>query len=259
MNIPNTFTIKILQMIKTKFLVPLLLFVLQAGFSQNEKHINGTVLCNNVPVQGVDVVNTVSKKVTVTDSQGNFSIAAKAKDLLVFVSKLHDIKQLLLYQYLIDKNNLTISLSQKAVELQEVLITKTPSIEWKKDTKWESDQRNQVAVEKFDKTANVLGVNMGTIDKGMDFMKIGGMILHWFKKEKTPIEKIAPKPAFKSFATTTYPSDFFSKDLKLKPEEIPLFLEFCDADPKSKIIAENPDSLTLLDFLLTKNAEFKKL
>ena len=83
--------------------------------------------------------------------------------------------------------------------------------------------------------------------------------MNWFKKEKTPVEKVVPKPEFKAFAKANYPPDFFSKDLKLKPEETPLFLEFCDADPKSKIIAENPDLLTLMEFLITKNAEFKKL
>ena len=45
----------------------------------------------------------------------------------------------------------------------------------------------------------------------------------------------------------------------LKPEGVALFLEFCDADPKSKNILDNNNPLSLMDFILTKNEEFKKL
>lgn len=246
-------------MIKIIRYIFLLLFVFQTGFSQNEKHTSGTVLCNNSPVQGVEVINATTKKMTVTDSQGNFSIGAKAKDLLVFVSKIHDIKQLVLNQQAINKNNLIISLALKAEELNEVLITQIPTIEWKKDTKWEQDHRDQLALEKADRALKVTGVNMGTIEQGMDFVEIGRRVLNWFKKEKEPTKKLVPIAAFKAVASAYYPPDFFSKDLKLKTEEIPLFLEFCDADPKSKIIAESPNELNIMEFLILKNAEFKKL
>ena len=43
------------------------------------------------------------------------------------------------------------------------------------------------------------------------------------------------------------------------PLEVALFLEFCDTDPKSKTILENTNPLKLMDFLITKNIEFKKL
>ena len=38
----------------------------------------------------------------------------------------------------------------------------------------------------------------------------------------------------------------------LKPEEINLFLEFCDADSDSKSVFINPNRLTLMDFLYKK-------
>lgn len=231
----------------------------QIGFSQNEKIINGTVLCNNSPVQGVEVVNATSKKVTVTDSKGNFTIGGKAKDILVFISKTHELKQLELKQQTINKNNFSISLTLKAEELKEVVVTKVADFKWEKDTKWEEGKRNQIVLEKASKALNVQGVYTGTIENGMDFKKIGKLLLGLFNKEKKPLEEAIPEIAFKTFATSTYPPEFFSKDLKLKPEEVPLFLEFCDADPKSKTIVERSDALSLMEFLLTKKTEFKKL
>jgi hypothetical protein len=48
------------------------------------------------------------------------------------------------------------------------------------------------------------------------------------------------------------------KLLKLKANEIELFLQFCEADPKSKTIAANYNTLSY-DGFCSKNTEFKKL
>jgi hypothetical protein len=246
-------------MIKIRLFIALLLFVLQIGFSQNEKPINGIILCNNFPIQGVEIINAISKKMTITDSHGHFSFSVKAKDVLVFVSKTHLLKKITIEQDAIDKNDFAISLSLKAEELEEVVITKIPTIQLSKDRIHEEGQISRSAVEKAAKSPRVIGVNDGTIENGMNLMKIGSMLFGLFKKEKEPAKKSVPKMEFKTWATSNYPPDFFSNHLKLKPEEISLFLEFCDADPKSKIISENPNSLSLMEFLLDKNTEFKKL
>jgi hypothetical protein len=246
-------------MTKPKLVVALLLFVSHFGFSQTEKRIYGTVFCDNHPVEGVEVVNAVSKKTTLTDQNGHFSILVKAKDLLVFVSKIYEFKNIVLEQEAIDKNNFSIALFKKPEELKEVLITKTPSIHWKKDEKWEQEKRDQVVLEKArDRPKNPF-IKDGTITNGMDFIKIGKMILHFLKKEKGPILNPVPEIEFKELATLSCAPDFFAKDLKLKPEEISLFLQFCDSDPKSKTILKNANVLTLMDFMFAKNVDFKKL
>lgn len=85
-------------MIKNYFFAFLLLFVLQSGFSQTEKLINGKVLHEQFPVEKVEVANFSSKKVAVTNAAGEFSIMAKAGDELIFISKNHDIKKIVLDQ-----------------------------------------------------------------------------------------------------------------------------------------------------------------
>jgi len=227
----------------------------QFGFSQTEKLIQGKVLCDDFPLQGIEVINLVSEKTTITDIYGGFSILAKAGDMLVFVSKNYDYKRLYLDQALIDKSSVVISLIRKPEQLEEVVVTKVsfPHIGFNQE------YADNSALKKEANRPKVLGVYDGTLVNSPDFIRIAGMILSLFKKEKDVSKKDVSKIIFKDLATTTYDDYFFNKTLQLKPEEIALFLEFCDADPKSKIVLENANALSLMDFLFTKNVEFKKL
>jgi hypothetical protein len=244
-------------MIKNYFFAFLLFFVFQSGFSQTEKLINGKVLHEQFPVEKVDVVNFSSKKITVTNASGEFSILAKAGDELIFISKNHDLKKIVLDQKTIDKNNLLISLILKPEELKEVVITKIPSIKLGTDKAYEQGKLDQLAVEKSARSLKT-GVYNGSIENGMDLMRIGGMILKLFIKEKEVVKE-TPQIKFKQLAKSACDEKFYLQTLKLKPDQIELFLEFCDADPKSKTVAESNNVLTVMDFLLAKNIEFKKL
>lgn len=252
------FVIKILRMIKIYSSI-ILLFVFQFGFSQTEKLITGKVLHEKFPVGKVEVANFNSKKTTVTNAAGEFSIWVKSGDALLFISKNHDIKKVILDQSDINKNNLLISLILKPEQLEEVVITKIPSIKWEKDTKWEQQKLDQLALEKAAKAVKNPGVYQGTIENGMDLMRIGGMIMNLFKKEKEKIKEAPQKIEFITLAKSSCDQKFYIETLKLKPDEIPLFLQFCDADPKSKTLMENHNILSMMDFLSNKNIEFKKL
>ena len=245
-------------MLKNYSFVSLLFFVLQSGFSQTEKLINGNVFYEQIPLEKVDVVNFISKKVTVTNAAGGFSILVKAGHELIFISKNHNIKKIVLDQKTIDKNNLIILLILKPEQLEEVVITKMPSIKLSTDKAYEQGKLDQLAVEKSARSLKT-GVYNGRIENGMDLMRIGGMILGLFIKEKEKVPEIKLQNEFKQLARSSCDEKFYIETLKLKPEEIPLFLQFCNADPKSKTIIENSNVLSMMDFLSTKNIEFKKL
>ena len=229
---------------KIKHCVILFLFLFQFSFSQTEKLIQGKVLCDDFPLQGIEIVNLVTEKTTTTDSNGRFSILAKAEDMLVFVSEKYDYKRLFLDKEFLDKNNFIISLTRKPEQLEEVVVTKVsfPKI------KFDKNIASQLNIEKAAKYPKPYGVYDGTIENGIAMY----INLPFGQKKIHQIE-------FKELAKTSYTENFFIDTLKLKPEEVALFLEFCDADPKSKIILENANSLSQMDFLLTKNIEFKKL
>jgi len=239
---------------KNKSFVILFLFLFQFCFSQTEKLFQGRVLCDDFPVQGIEIVNLVTKKNTITDANGRFSILAKVEDMLVFVSEKYDYKRLFLDKEFLDKNNFIILMTRKPEQLEEVVVTKA-SLSSK--SLFSQEVADEIKLEKG-KYRN-RQIYDGTIENGADLMRIGGMILDLFIKKKEDNKENISKIEFKELAKTNYPETFFIHTLKLKPEEVALFLEFCDADPKSKIILENANSLSLIDFLLTKNVEFKKL
>lgn len=246
-------------MIKNYFFVLLIFFVFQSSFSQTEKLINGKVLYEQFPLEKVDVVNFISKKVAITSAAGEFSIMVKAGDQLIFISKNHDIKKIVLDQKKIDKNNLIISLNLKPEELKEVIIQNMPSIKLSKEAKWEQGKLDEMTLEKAASKPKVLGVYTGSIENGMDLMRIGGMILRLFIKEKEKVPEIKSQIEFKQLAKRTCDEKFYLQTLNLKADQIELFLEFCDADPKSKTLLENSNILSMMEFLSTKNNEFKKL
>lgn len=122
---------------KNYFFVSILFFTLQSGFSQTEKLIKGKVLSDQFPVEKVEVANFSSKKVSITNSAGEFSLVVKAGDELIFISKNHNIKKIVLDQNIISRNNLVISLILEPEELEDVLITKMPSIKLSTDKAYE--------------------------------------------------------------------------------------------------------------------------
>ncbi|MFV5699626.1 hypothetical protein ACM55H_14760 [Flavobacterium sp. ZT3R17] len=246
-------------MTKIYLSLPLLFFAVQSSFSQTEKLINGTVLYEKFPVGKVEVANFSSKKTTITNASGEFSILVKAGDELFFVSKNHDIKKIMVNQKTINNKNLIISLTLKPEELKEVVITKMPSIQLSTDKGYEQGKLDQLALEKAVRKPKILGINNGTIENGMDLMRIGGMIIGLFAKEKEKIKKTVPEIDFTALAKSSCDKKFYLENLKLKPDEIDLFLQFCDADPKSKLLIEHHNVLSIMDFLSAKNIEFKKL
>ena len=222
-----------------------LLLVYQFGFSQTEKLIQAKVLCEDFPLQGIEVLNLASKKTTITDSNGKFSILAKAKDTLMFVSKNYEYKRFFLKKEDLEKVNLTISLTRKPEQLEEIVIIS--KINFPK-IKFDKNIASQLTIEKAAKNPKPYGVYDGTIENGM------GMTIN-LPSGRKKIHEIE----FKELMKKSYNDSFYIETLKLKPEEIGLFIEFCDADPKSKTILKNTNPLKSMDFLMSKKIEFKKM
>jgi len=116
---------------------------------------------------------------------------------------------------------------------------------------------------KLSKQANalkVVNVYDGTIENGVDFVRMFKGISNWFKnKDREPPQKPVPPPSFKDFLSSHYDRNFYLNNLKLKPEEIELFIAYCEADARATVLAERQDVLEMADFLFEKNKAFQKL
>ncbi|MCV9931543.1 hypothetical protein OIU80_04560 [Flavobacterium sp. LS1R47] len=242
---------------KVKLLTTISLLTYQIGFSQTEKLLNGKVISQNHTLKDVEVINKTAKTSTKTNASGEFSILVRAKDSLIFFKQDYFFTRLKVSQENIRKNNISVDLVSKPEELNEVVITtmKLPHI----GSTVESS--NEIALAKNTSSLQkYTGVYNGTITNGMDFIAMGEGLIGLFKgKEDKKSKNKTPELDFKKLVNTTCPSSFFTKDLKLSPEEKELFLEFCDADPRSKALIENKNILSTMDFLYAKNEEFKKV
>jgi hypothetical protein len=230
---------------KVKLVILSLFFIIQFGFSQTEKPIKGKVTSDDYAIQGVEILNLRSKKTTITNTDGDFSILAKAKDTLMFIAKNYQYKKVILEMEHNEKNKLLISLVRKPEELEEVVVVSKiafPKI------KFDKNIASQLTIEKAAINRKPTGVYDGTIENGMGMtITLGG--------GRKKIHQID----FKELVKKTNDENYYLEILKLKPEELGLFIEFCDADPKSKTVLENSNPLKILDFLFLKNIEFKKL
>jgi len=223
------------------------------GWAQTGK-LSGKVVTGETALAGIDIVNINSKKMTKTDSNGNFTILAKSNDELLIISKEYTDQTIVVSQTDLDKNNLLVRLEEKPIELKEVAITKSPSVKYKVS----QGDLDKVKLEKQANTPKVVGVYDGSIENGVDFIRLGKGIVNLFKK-KEDTEKTPPPPSFKEYMAANFSSDFYTQKLKIQPDDVYLFVAFCEADPQSKVAAAEQDPLKTTEFLLSKKEEFKKL
>lgn len=238
---------------KAKLLTTISFFTYQLSISQTEKLLYGKVISNNYPLNKVEVINKTAKTSTRTNELGEFSILTKEQDSLLFFSKDYLFIRLKLTLKDLEKSYLIIEMNQKAEELENVVVSR--SVFNKTDLKKIANNReeiNKIKIRKqFDDVTTKVTVYDGKIKNAININ---------YPIFDKPKKKIEPRDdRFKKLAIVSCPSDFFIKNLKINPEEKEIFLNFCNADPKSKILLEKSNDLELIDFLYAKNEEFKKL
>lgn len=241
---------------KVKLLTTISFFTYQLSISQTEKLLHGKVVSQNNVLKGVEVINKTAKTSTTTNALGEFSILVNLKDSLIFFSKDYFFSRVKITSQNIEIDNLVVNMILKPEELDEVVISNIILKPVRITT--EDIKAIDINATKPKPGLKIQGYNEAII-QGVDFIALGKQIKYLLTKDKEKPKKKIAEMDFKKLITTTVPENFFTKDLRLNSEEKELFLQFCDADPKSKTLLEHPNILATMDFLTTKNDEFKKL
>jgi hypothetical protein len=223
-------------------------------FSQNEKRLNGKVICQEKPLVSINVVNLNTKKVASTNINGLFVIEAKENDELYIISKEYIDRKIVITDSII-KNGLRIELSQKPIELKEVAITQKP-LNGYKVTNAEIDA---IKFEKEITRPRNQSVYTGEIDKGMDFVRIAKGIGKLFKNKDREANPTRSTMVFKEYIAAHFQNEFFTNQLGLQHNQIYIFIEFCDADSRSNRLVQEENELQITEFLIEKSEQFKKL
>ncbi|KAF2339854.1 hypothetical protein [Flavobacterium tistrianum] len=237
---------------KVKLFTTISFLTYQFSISQTDKLLHGKVVSQNLILKNVEVINKTAKTSTTTNASGEFTIVVKAQDSLLFFAKNYFFTRLKISADNLKTNNLVVNMIPEAEELDNVVVTQMKSIKLVDD----ADNREAIAEIKKQQSYNdlnqrYLNINDGRIKNGINFKRA------IFDGPEKKIELRDDR--FKKLATAYCPPDFFIKNLKIKPEEKEIFLDFCNADSKSKTLLEQPNVLSIMDFLYAKNEEFKNL
>ncbi len=218
----------------------------QNFYSQN---IKGKVFANNLPIANVEVINVSTKAVVNTNSEGFFEIKATTGNWITFYHKNYEVVKIYVDSLFDFNKSLEINLSEKSIKIEEVVVEKKQP--------FLKGLKTGMPVIPYNKPS--VNFSDGTVYTPFDFMAIGKLIGGLFKnKDKIKLKSKEPVQ-FRVFTAQSYSSDFLVSSLKLKPEEMEEFLNFCNFDPKSSAAVENSDKLILLQFLILKSEEYKKV
>jgi hypothetical protein len=212
------------------------------------------VVNDSVKIESGYVLNVNSNARTFIGPQGFFDIMAKTRDTLLLSSLGLRSKKIVLAEKDFAVSVLVIKMNTFINPLKEVVVTKTavkPNL---------GNIQNIIDTEYFDdKQSSPDNPLMPTeIKYGMDVDRIGKMIWKSFFKDNSGKEKEVNYGDFTEIVPKRIHQFFFTNTLKLKEDEIGLFLIYCENDPKSKALLKPEAEFELIEFLVVKNEEFKR-
>ncbi len=245
---------------KTILKILFLIFICQVSFGQNEnrKLLHGQFTNESTVVDNGYVINLNSKTRTFISSQGFFDILAKARDTLLVSSASFKSKKLVIQDKDFVKPLFVIALETQTTVLKEVIVKR------KSEIKPITGNTQSIVDLQFIDDAKSSPINRtmpsdGSIENGMNFVKIYKMVSKLFAKDSAKKSDLNPTLDFSETVAKGIDKYFFTTTLQLKNEEIGLFLEYCENDLKSKTLLKQKDEFLLIDFLITKNEEFKRI
>jgi hypothetical protein len=244
--------------IKIKILPLLLLF--HVGFAQiaERKLLHGQVVNESIKLESGYVINLTAETRTFIDANGLFDILSKPKDVLIFSGLTFEPRKLVLTNGDCQDKLFVVRLNIANNELKEVVVSNRLKVN-------SLAVGSQAMVDKpfFDdeksSPRNRLMPSDGSIENGMDFVRIFKDLKKLFRKKENVKEEYIADIAFSQYVKVNFDPLFFERDLKLKKDEVDLFLLFCTNDPLAKTYLGPEDRFLLLDFLISKNKEFKRI
>ncbi|MBC7641524.1 MAG: carboxypeptidase-like regulatory domain-containing protein [Flavobacterium sp.] len=240
----------------------LLLLIIQFSFSQTEIVVNGQVFdTDKKPVSGIEIINLVNEKSTISDKLGNFLILAKPDDMLVFSANEFDYKRKSLDQKDINENCLMIELAEHAVQLKNVVVYNYSKINAvslgiisANVKSYAPAERRLLASNSLNALANTDGTTGGSISADPIFNFLSGR-----SKELKKQLEIEHKEKMLTRLKTLFINDFYVIKLKIKPDYIKAFQYYVIEDDDF-ISFTNANNRTAIGFRIIQLSEdFNKL
>ena len=231
----------------------------QIAVGQNSrKPLHGQVVNKSLTIESGYVMNVNANVRTFIGLNGLFDIMARPKDTLLFTGIAFQSKKVVLTEKDCAEVLFTVPLDLVNIELKEVLVHKELKVKSLQggsqgivDMQFEDD--------KLSSPENKAMYSDQTIKYGTDFVRIFKDVKKLFGKDEDVQEEVISDIAFVEYSKGNFTPDFFTKTLGLKEDEIDLFLMYCSNDAESKKHLKPEEKFELMDFMINKNKEFKKV
>ncbi len=214
--------------------------------SNVEKVINGQVTTNGVSsVQGVNITNTSSKIVVVSDQYGRFSILAKTGDVLSFSDVSYEFLRKFISTKEFNLGSIIVDLTPRNIELDEVIINKHSDITAENLGIIPKDQIKLSPAER----------KVYTATEGTD------ALLNYFSGRTKMLKKeasIEKKAVLMVRLKNLFDDEYYTQTLKIAKDLIKGFQYYCIEDPYF-VRSINDKNKTMTMFLIVGLAsEFNK-
>lgn len=243
---------------KLQILIVCLFCQFVIGQANSRKLLQGQAVNNSNVVESGLVMNVNANTRTFINTKGLFEITAKPKDTLLITSASFQSKKIVLTDKNFEEGLFVVSLDLVNNELKEVLVGKELNVkafgggsQKFVDLKFEDDKQSTAK--------NIAMYSDQTIKYGTDFVRIFKDVKKLLAKKEEVKEDYISDVAFIESTKLNFSPDFFTKTLHLTPDEIDLFLLYCSNDVESKKYLKPDDQFVLMDFMINKNKEFKKV
>jgi len=246
---------------KTLLKILILFLSCQLCFSQmlTRKTLHGKVVNDSIAIENGLVFNINAQTGDLIDSKGTFSILAKANDTLLVTSLGFKSRRVVLSLSDVNSSFYKIKLHAVANELLSVVVyaKNVPHSEFGNtqkivDTQYFDDKQSS--------PNNILMMPTGTGDpNAMDCIRVYNKIFKSLFKENPEKSDFVSDVSFTNAAMHSVSYSFFTDKLKIKDDQIGLFLLYCENDPKSKTLVGNNQQFEIMDFLITKSDSFKHI
>lgn len=240
-----------------KYKLFICLFLLSAlALAQERVLLRGKVSNNVGVIVNGFVFNLNAKKRVSVSEEGFFEILAKPKDTLMLGCLACYPKNKIL-----DKSNfnppiIEIHLDLFDNELKEVIVKNAKKLKVTNENSQQYVDRMYVDDIQSSPTNPLLPP---TLTNGVNFVRLFKEISKILQKKKE-LKQTKNKPInYYKEVTQRIPIETLTKNLKIQEQDLVTFFHFCENDKRFFDIVSEQNDFILMDFLITKNKEFKSL
>ena len=246
------------------FLVVLFLLPI-VTFAQNKKELNGQITARDKDVTGVVVQNISTKKATITDLDGNFSILVSVNDTLIFSAIQFKRKVFPITATIYTSNFITVPLEDFVNELNEVVVrpfnlsgnlgSDITGLKLEKDVSAEALGLPNAGVKVISQSERKL--YEATTGGGIPLNPIINAITGRTKKLKNQV-KLEAKYARTQRVQNFYVDSVLVRELKIPNEKLDDFMHYCEVDSTFQKTVDTKDKLKILEFMVKKSLLYRE-